>query len=71
MSSLTVTLILVVRKAVSLLISVFLFSDRYERMDLVGRVMMLGGAGLVFAGTLAYSLVPKQQVQQNGKAKAD
>lgn len=59
-SSLTVTLVLVVRKAVSLLISVFLFEDRYERMDLRSRVMMLGGAALVFAGTFVYSLVPKQ-----------
>lgn len=60
-SSLTVTLLLVVRKAVSLLISVFLFSDRYERMDLTSRAMMLGGAGMVFAGTFAYSLVPKRE----------
>lgn len=68
-SSLTVTLVLVVRKAVSLLISVLLFSDRYDRMDLMSKVMMLGGAGLVFTGTLAYSLVPKQGPDE--KAKKD
>lgn len=68
-SSLTVTLVLVVRKAVSLLISVFLFGDRYDQMSLVAKVMMLGGAGLVFAGTLAYSLVLKQEPGK--KAKKD
>ncbi|THH26607.1 hypothetical protein EUX98_g7578 [Antrodiella citrinella] len=59
-TSLSVTLVLVVRKAVSLLISVLLFSDRYSQMDAKSKVMMLGGGALVFIGTSAYSLVPKQ-----------
>ncbi|KAH8094729.1 UAA transporter [Cristinia sonorae] len=68
-SSLTVTLVLVVRKAVSLLISVFLFSDRYDQMDLRAKAMMLGGAGMVFVGTLAYSVVAKKGSAE--KAKKD
>jgi len=70
-TSLSVTLVLVVRKAVSLLISVFLFGDRYDQMDLRSKVMMLGGAGLVFAGTLAYSLVQRQGQGPGDKTKKD
>ncbi|KAH9938691.1 UAA transporter, partial [Fomitopsis serialis] len=55
-SSLTVTLVLVVRKAVSLLISVLLF--RGAGQDVAGgrAVLMWAGAALVFAGTMGYSI---------------
>ena len=52
-SSLTVTLLLVVRKAVSLIISVTLFGAGVEGDR---AVMMWGGALLVFLGTFMYSL---------------
>lgn len=57
-SSLTVTLVLVVRKAVSLVISVVLFEN--NDMDQSQKLMLWGGAMLVFAGTVTYS-VPRQQ----------
>ncbi|KAI0092501.1 UAA transporter [Irpex rosettiformis] len=52
-SSLTVTLILVVRKAVSLIISVLLFGDSLNAQS---RWMMWGGAASVFIGTMLYSV---------------
>lgn len=51
-SSLTVTLILVVRKAVSLIISVLLFGDGLNEQN---KWMMWGGAASVFVGTMLYS----------------
>lgn len=60
-SSLTVNLTLVVRKAVSLIISLTLFGDR--EMDEWQRSLLFGGAGLVFVGTILYS-IPNQQRQE-------
>ena len=54
-SSLGVTLTLVVRKALSLVISVLLFGGD-SRMDSYRKAQLWGGAFLVFAGTIAYSL---------------
>jgi solute carrier family 35 (UDP-xylose/UDP-N-acetylglucosamine transporter), member B4 len=53
-SSLTVTLVLVVRKAVSLLISVLAFGSRDAEHE--KQTMMWTGAALVFVGTVCYSL---------------
>ena len=53
-SSLTVNLTLVVRKAVSLIISLTLFGGR--EMDQQQRLLLSGGAGLVFFGTVLYSI---------------
>ena len=53
-SSLTVTLTLVVRKAVSLVVSLVLFGDR--EIDQQQRYLLFGGAGLVFMGTVLYSV---------------
>lgn len=56
-SSLTVTLILVVRKAVSLIISEVLFNVAGRiPMNERGRLMLWSGAFLVFAGSIGYSL---------------
>jgi UDP-xylose/UDP-N-acetylglucosamine transporter B4 len=55
-SSLTVTLTLVVRKAVSLVISVLLFGG-----DGKGNVKMWAGAVLVLAGTVGYSVGGKKR----------
>ncbi|KAL4241300.1 hypothetical protein ABKN59_000068 [Abortiporus biennis] len=52
-TSLSVTLILVVRKAVSLVVSVLLFGKKLETSRLY---MLWGGAILVFMGTIGYSL---------------
>lgn len=52
-SSLTVTLVLVVRKAVSLLISVLIFGSGISEEN---RVMLWTGAASVFLGTMVYSL---------------
>ncbi|KZT74481.1 UAA transporter, partial [Daedalea quercina L-15889] len=54
-SSLTVTLVLVVRKAVSLLISVLLFRGA-GRVTGGKAALMWAGAVLVFAGTVGYSI---------------
>jgi UDP-xylose/UDP-N-acetylglucosamine transporter B4 len=70
-SSLTVTLTLVVRKAVSLIISVLLYGG-----DGKGNVKMWVGAVLVLAGTIGYSMGgkkgngtgPKQMVKKSKKA---
>lgn len=53
-SSLTVTLTLVVRKAVSFIVSVVLFGD--GEMDQHQRFLLFGGAGLVFIGTVLYTV---------------
>jgi len=53
-SSLSVNLTLVVRKAASVIISSMLFGDR--GMDQQQRFLLFGGAGLVFFGTILYSL---------------
>ncbi|KAF7799094.1 hypothetical protein EIP86_010324 [Pleurotus ostreatoroseus] len=57
-SNLTVTVVLVVRKAVSLIISVWLFGGgkRGESMDERGRLLLWSGAACVFLGTIMYSL---------------
>ncbi|KZP21732.1 UAA transporter [Athelia psychrophila] len=72
-SSLTVTLTLVVRKAVSLIISVLLYGG-----DGKGNMKMWAGAVLVLSGTIGYSLggkaAPRKAVAvggANGKAKKD
>ena len=64
-SSLTVTLTLVVRKAVSLVISLMLFGDR--EMDQRQRFLLYGGAGLVFIGTVLYSVSNKQKQKKVDK----
>lgn len=67
-SSLTVTLVLVVRKAVSLLISVLLFGARTPGDG--RKTMMWAGAALVFLGTVSYSLAsrgPAQSVKEKSK----
>ena len=55
-SSLTVTLILVVRKAISLLISVLLFRGAGQEAASGKALLMWAGATLVFAGTVGYSV---------------
>ncbi len=60
-SSLTVTLVLVVRKAVSMVVSVFLFGARGRGEINAG--MMWAGAALVFLGTMGYAAGSR-----NGKA---
>ena len=64
-SSLTVNLTLVVRKAVSLIISLMLFGDR--EMDRQQRSLLTGGAGLVFVGTILYSISNQQKQRKVGK----
>ena len=64
-SSLTVNLTLVVRKAVSLIISLMLFGDR--EMDRQQRSLLSGGAGLVFVGTILYSISNQQKQKKVGK----
>jgi len=54
-SSLAVTLTLVVRKALSMVISVVWFGDNLA-MDTNQKIMLWAGATLVFAGTILYSL---------------
>lgn len=69
-SSLTVTLVLVVRKAVSLLISVLLFGSRGT--DQPGtRGMMWVGAAMVLVGTVAYSLASRTPPKSEEKTKRD
>ena len=58
-SSLTVNVTLVVRKAISLIISLVLFGDR--EMDKQQRSLLSGGAGLVFFGTVLYSISNQQK----------
>ena len=55
-SSLTVTLILTVRKAVSLLLSVAVYGGQ-------ANTMMWSGATLVFIGTIGYSLGTRAKVK--------
>lgn len=71
-SSLTVTLTLVVRKAVSLLISeAFLDVVGRTPMDKQGRLMMWSGALLVFAGTVGYTLGGLQRVEDSAAKKKE
>ena len=58
-SSLTVNLTLVVRKVISLIISLTLFGDK--KMDEQQRFLLYGGAGLVFFGTVLYSMGQKRE----------
>jgi len=58
-SSLTVNLTLVVRKAVSLIVSLTLFGDK--KVDQQQMFLLYGGAGLVFLGTTLYSIAQKQK----------
>ncbi|KAI0081393.1 UAA transporter [Panus rudis PR-1116 ss-1] len=67
-SSLTVTLILVVRKAMSLIISVMLFGIPLEGER---RAMMWGGAALVFLGTFFYSLGSAAGMKGDRKVKSE
>lgn len=68
-SSLTVTLVLVVRKAVSLLISI-LFGRGAAGME--HKTMMWTGAACVFVGTILYSLASRTApVKAEEKAKSD
>lgn len=62
-NSLTVTLTLVVRKAVSLVISVLMYGDANAR----GNVGMWVGAGLVLLGTVGYSVGGKKEAKGKGK----
>lgn len=59
-NSLTVTLTLVVRKAISLVISVLMYGDVEAR----GNVKMWVGAGLVLLGTIGYSVGGKKEKQK-------
>lgn len=69
-SSLTVTLILVVRKAVSLLISVLLFRGAGREAASGKALLMWAGATLVFAGTVGYS-VGSGQGQGRSRTESD
>ena len=60
LNSLTVTLTLVVRKAVSLVISVLVYADADAR----GNVKMWVGAGLVLLGTVGYSMGGKREKEK-------
>ena len=64
-SSLTVNLTLVVRKAVSLVISLTLFGNR--EMNQQQRLLLSGGAGLVFIGTILYYISNKQKQKKVDK----
>ncbi|KAG1843479.1 UAA transporter [Suillus subalutaceus] len=59
-SSLTVTLILTVRKAISLLLSVAFYGGQ-------GNTEMWAGAGLIFIGTIGYSTGSKSKNQKEKK----
>lgn len=58
-SSLTVNLTLVVRKAVSLIISLMLIGDK--KMDQQQISLLCGGAGFVFLGTVLYSISQRRR----------
>ena len=66
-SSLTVNLTLVVRKAVSVIISLTLFGGR--EMDQQQRSLLFGGAGFVLIGTVLYSI--SNQEKQKKVEKVD
>ncbi|KZT12668.1 UAA transporter [Laetiporus sulphureus 93-53] len=70
-SSLTVTLMLVVRKAVSLIISVVLFSGTGRVPTGMKLIELWAGALLVFGGTVGYSLGGKQRPKAKEKAKQE
>jgi len=67
-AALTVTLVLVVRKAVSLVLSVVLFRGNTV-MDARAWMMLWGGAALVFAGTVGYTVSVKGKGRQNSATK--
>lgn len=70
-SSLTVTLVLVVRKAVSLVISVLMFGERGTEQP-GSRGMMWLGAAMVFVGTVFYSLASRgPPTPEKAKAKKE
>ncbi|GJE84804.1 UAA transporter [Phanerochaete sordida] len=69
-SSLTVTLVLVVRKAVSLLISVLMFGSRGVE-EPGSRAMMWVGAAMVLVGTVAYSLASRGPPKVEEKVKRE
>ena len=60
--ALTVTLVLVVRKAISLVLSVLLFDGASVTWG-----MLWGGAFLVFAGTVVYTVNGRAPINRNGK----
>jgi UDP-xylose/UDP-N-acetylglucosamine transporter B4 len=60
--ALTVTLVLVVRKAVSLVFSVLLFDGANVTWG-----MLWGGAFLVFTGTVAYTISGRAHINHDGK----
>lgn len=66
-SSLTVTLVLVVRKAMSLLISIMLFGSKGTEPE--NRTMMWTGPALVFIGTVFYSMAPRGPMQRKSKGE--
>ncbi|KAJ7902715.1 UAA transporter [Mycena olivaceomarginata] len=65
-SALTVTLVLVVRKAVSLIISVWMARGRGSAVDYG---LMWTGAGLVLAGTVGYSLATGRAKEEKEKTE--
>ncbi|EIN10201.1 UAA transporter [Punctularia strigosozonata HHB-11173 SS5] len=70
-SSLTVTLVLAVRKAVSLLVSVLLFRSQSQTVDMG---MMWSGATLVLLGTVLYSVATgtsKSRAQEKERKETD
>ncbi|KIY44705.1 UAA transporter [Fistulina hepatica ATCC 64428] len=67
-SSLTVTLILVVRKAVSLILSVMGFGNSRGPVDIV---MLLSGAGLVMLGTVGYAFGSSLSKREATRRKRD
>ncbi|CCM03976.1 uncharacterized protein FIBRA_06132 [Fibroporia radiculosa] len=70
-SSLTVTLVLVIRKAVSLVISVLLFSAAGRAAAQDRQLEMWAGALLVFMGTVGYSLGTGQKTSIKDKTKTE
>ena len=60
--ALTVTLVLVVRKAISLVLSVLLFDGASVTWG-----MLWGGAFLVFAGTVVYTVSGRAPINPGGK----
>ncbi|KAK6974601.1 DUF1992 domain-containing protein [Favolaschia claudopus] len=69
-SALTVTLVLVVRKAVSLIVSVWMASGRGMGGE-VDYGLMWSGAGLVLAGTVGYSVATGRAKRGEVKTKTE
>lgn len=70
-SSLTVTLILVIRKAVSLVISLLVFSAAGRTLTTENKMQLWSGALLVFTGTMGYSLGAGWKPSPDEKAKKE